>query len=53
MTVTVRADDAGGPVLTCDSCGAVAPFDEALPYVQQAAGFTLEHGCSAESTELS
>lgn len=51
MTVTVRSDDAGAGRLTCDSCGATTPFDESLPYVQQAAGFSLEHACTVDLTE--
>lgn len=32
--------------MSCDLCGAVSPFDEALPYLNQTASFATDHGCT-------
>lgn len=31
--------------MICEACGASAPFDEGLPFVDQTAAFDLDHGC--------
>ncbi len=40
-------DDGDGRTMECQICGARAPFDDGLPYVEQTASFDTDHGCPA------
>jgi hypothetical protein len=42
-----RVDDGDGYTMECQLCGARAPFDDGLPYVNQTASFAIDHGCPA------
>jgi hypothetical protein len=40
-------DDGDGHAMECQLCGARAPVDDGLPYVNQTASFATDHGCPA------
>ena len=49
MPVLLSGDVDGEPTLmTCDQCGASAPFDAGLPYVKQTAAFDTGHRCEVD-----
>jgi len=41
-------DAADGHAMECRLCGARAPLDDDLPYVNQTASFKTDHGCPAD-----
>lgn len=49
MPVQLSEDVDGQPtVMTCEQCGASAPFDASLPYVKQIAAFDTGHRCEID-----
>ena len=43
--VVLLVDDDDGHTMECQLCGARAPFDDGLPYVNQTASYATDHGC--------
>jgi hypothetical protein len=40
-----RVEEGDALAMQCDLCGARAPFDDALPCINQTASFATDHGC--------